>query len=116
MLTELAESLTAAGIKGSPRKLLADAGYFSADNVAALTDAGIDSIVTGPSPPSWNIGLAPRVAPGRVWRPEWPYRARVSRRRSRNRFGSQRLASVGALGVRERSRSELDSPEHKGER
>ena len=45
MLTELAESLTAAGIDGTPRTLLADAGYFSADNVAALTDAGIDPLL-----------------------------------------------------------------------
>ena len=45
MLTELAESLTAAGIDGIPDTLLADAGYFSADNVQALTDAGIDPLL-----------------------------------------------------------------------
>jgi len=45
MLTELAESLTAAGIDGTPDTLLADAGYFSADNVQALTDAGIDPLL-----------------------------------------------------------------------
>jgi len=45
MLTELAESLTAAGIDGTPRTLLADAGYFSADNVDAVTDAGIDPLL-----------------------------------------------------------------------
>jgi len=45
ILTELAESLTAAGIKGSPRTLLADAGYFSADNVEAAATAGIDPLL-----------------------------------------------------------------------
>jgi len=45
MLMKLAESLIAAGIKGSPRTLLADAGYFSADNVEAVTDAGIDPLL-----------------------------------------------------------------------
>ena len=45
MLTELAESLTAAGIDGNPAPLLADAGYFSAGNVQALTDAGIDPLL-----------------------------------------------------------------------
>jgi len=45
MLTELAESLTAAGIDGSPAPLLVDAGYFSAGNVQALTDAGIDPLL-----------------------------------------------------------------------
>src|SRR5659263_213009 len=45
MLTELAESLTAAGIKGTPATLLADAGYFSADNVEAAATAGIDPLL-----------------------------------------------------------------------
>jgi transposase len=45
MLTELAESLTAAGIDGTPHTLLADAGYFSADNVEAVTGAGIDPLL-----------------------------------------------------------------------
>jgi hypothetical protein len=45
MLTELAESLTAAGIDGTPDTLLADAGYFSAVNVDAVTDAGIDPLL-----------------------------------------------------------------------
>jgi len=66
MLTELAESLTAAGIKGSPRTLLADAGYFSADNVAALTDAGIDPLLAtgrlkhGEKPPAAPRGRIPK--------------------------------------------------------
>jgi hypothetical protein len=45
MLTDLAQSLTAAGIEGSPRTLLADAGYFSADNIAAAAAAGIDPLL-----------------------------------------------------------------------
>jgi len=45
MLTELAESLTAAGIDGTPRTLLADAGYFSAHNIDAVTAAGIDPLL-----------------------------------------------------------------------
>jgi len=66
MLTELAESLTAAGIKGSPRTLLADAGYFSADNVEAVTDAGIDPLLAtgrlkhGEKPPAAPRGRIPK--------------------------------------------------------
>ena len=45
MLTELTASLVAAGIDGLPRTLLADAGYFSADNVTAVTDTGIDPLI-----------------------------------------------------------------------
>src|SRR5450756_2338338 len=45
MLTELASSLAAAGITGSPRTLLADAGYFSADNVEAVTTAGMNPLL-----------------------------------------------------------------------
>ncbi|HEX7462605.1 MAG TPA: IS1182 family transposase, partial [Dermatophilaceae bacterium] len=45
MLTQLADSLTAAGINGSPRTLLADAGYFSAENIAAAAAAGIDPLL-----------------------------------------------------------------------
>jgi transposase len=37
MLAELTASLSAAGISGLPRTLLADAGYFSAENVSAVT-------------------------------------------------------------------------------
>jgi len=65
MLTELAESLTAAGIDGTPRTLLADAGYFSADNVDAVTDAGIDPLLAtgrlkhGEQPPAVPRGRIP---------------------------------------------------------
>ena len=65
MLTELAESLTAAGINGTPRTLLADAGYFSADNVDAVTDAGIDPLLAtgrlkhGEQPPAVPRGRIP---------------------------------------------------------
>jgi hypothetical protein len=65
MLTELAESLTAAGIDGTPRTLLADAGYFSADNVDAVTDAGIDPLLAtgrlkhGEQPPVVPRGRIP---------------------------------------------------------
>jgi hypothetical protein len=37
--------LTAAGIDGSPRVLLADAGYCSADNLEALVATGLDALV-----------------------------------------------------------------------
>jgi len=65
MLTELAESLTAAGIKGTPRTLLADAGYFSADNVEAAATAGIDPLLAtgrlkhGDQPPAVPRGRIP---------------------------------------------------------
>ncbi len=45
MLTRLKVSLAAAGIGGLPKTFLADAGYFSADNVAAVTEAGMDPLI-----------------------------------------------------------------------
>jgi hypothetical protein len=65
MLTELAESLAAAGIEGTPRTLLADAGYFSADNVVAVTEAGMDPLIAtgrlkhGEQPPPVPRGRIP---------------------------------------------------------
>jgi transposase len=61
MLGELAASLAAAGIEGSPRTLLADAGYFSADNIAAVIAAGIDPLIaTGRLKHGQQIPPAPR--------------------------------------------------------
>lgn len=45
MLDLLAAALAAAGIVGRPRTLLADAGYFSADNINAALAAGIDPLI-----------------------------------------------------------------------
>lgn len=60
MLSALTTSLVAAGIEGTPRTLLAHAGYFSAgyfsaghfsagyvsaDNITAVTEAGIDALI-----------------------------------------------------------------------
>ncbi|HET9878151.1 MAG TPA: IS1182 family transposase [Candidatus Limnocylindria bacterium] len=44
-LTDLAESLAAAGIDDTPEVLLADAGYFSETNVEACTEAGIEALI-----------------------------------------------------------------------
>ena len=44
-LRDLADSLAAAGIEQLPQTLLADAGYFSESNVAAVTEAGIDPLI-----------------------------------------------------------------------
>jgi transposase/IS5 family transposase len=65
-LAELAEALAAAGIEGMPDTLLADAGYFSADNVAAVTEAGIDPLIAtgrlkhGQQPPAAPRGRIPK--------------------------------------------------------
>jgi hypothetical protein len=65
MLTEQAGSLTAAGIKGTPRTLLTDSGYFSADNVEAAATAGIDPLLAtgrlkhGDQPPAVPRGRIP---------------------------------------------------------
>jgi len=65
MLTELDTGLTAAGITARPKTLLADAGYFSAANVEAVTAAGIDPLIAtgrlkhGDSPPSAPRGRIP---------------------------------------------------------
>jgi transposase len=65
MLTKLAASLTAAGINESPRTLLADAGYFSAENVNAAAAAGIDPLLAtgrlkhGEKPPPVPRGRIP---------------------------------------------------------
>jgi hypothetical protein len=79
MLTELAESLTAAGIEGTPRTLLADAGYFSAHNIDAAVTAGMNPLLaTGrlkhgekpPPAPRGRIpaGLAPKARMSRKLR------------------------------------------------
>jgi transposase len=65
MLTELADSLTAAGISGTARTLLADAGYFSEVNVDAAAAAGIDPLLAtgrlrrGEKPPPVPRGRIP---------------------------------------------------------
>jgi len=65
MLTRLKSSLEAAGIGGLPKTLLADAGYFSANNVAAVTQAGIDPLLAtgrlkhGEKPPAAPRGRIP---------------------------------------------------------
>ena len=65
-LADLAESLQAAGIEEVPEKLLADAGYFSEDNVQAVTDAGIDPLIAtgrqkhGEQPPAAPRGRIPK--------------------------------------------------------
>jgi len=65
MLTRLKTSLAAAGIVGLPKTLLADAGYFSADNVTAVTQAGIDPLLAtgrlthGEKPPPAPRGRIP---------------------------------------------------------
>ena len=66
MLTELAASLAAASVEGSPRTLLADAGYFSAENIEAVTTAGIDPLIAtgrlkhGEQPPAAPRGRIPK--------------------------------------------------------
>lgn len=65
-LSGLAESLAAAGISDGPETLLADAGYFSADNVKACTEAGIDPLIAtgrqkhGEQPPAASRGRIPK--------------------------------------------------------
>jgi len=60
-LADLAESLQAAGIDHRPDTLLADAGYFSEDNVQAATDAGIDPLIaTGRQKHGEQPSAAPR--------------------------------------------------------
>ena len=65
MLTELADSLTAAGISRTARTLLADAGYFSEVNVDAAAAAGIDPLLAtgrlrrGEKPPPVPRGRIP---------------------------------------------------------
>ena len=60
-LDDLTEALAAAGIKGKPKRLLADAGYFSKDNVAAVTEAGLDPLIaTGRQKHGQKAPAAPR--------------------------------------------------------
>ena len=60
-LAGLADSLAAAGIEELPRTLLADAGYFSAGNVTAVTEAGIDPLIaTGRQKHGEKTPAAPR--------------------------------------------------------
>lgn len=76
-LAGLADSLAAAGIEGLPRTLLADAGYFSAGNVTAVTEAGIDPLIaTGRQRHGEKTPAAPR---GRIPKDLTP-RQRMTRR------------------------------------
>jgi len=65
MLIRLMDSLAAAGIAGLPKTFLADAGYFSADNVTAVTEAGMDPLIAtgrlkhGEQPPPAPRGRIP---------------------------------------------------------
>ena len=60
-LVDLTEGLQAAGIEGTPDTLLADAGYFSEDNVKAVTEAGIDPLTaTGRQKHGEKAPAAPR--------------------------------------------------------
>jgi len=60
-LADLEEALAAAGIEGKPKTLLADAGYFSEDNVAAACEAGIDPLIaTGRQKHGQKLTAAPR--------------------------------------------------------
>ena len=60
-LDDLTEALAAAGIKGKPKRLLADAGYFSKDNVATVTEAGLDPLIaTGRQKHGQKAPAAPR--------------------------------------------------------
>lgn len=65
-LSDLADSLLAAGIKELPETLLADAGYFWESNVEAVTEAGIDPLIAtgrqkhGEKPPAAPRGRIPK--------------------------------------------------------
>ena len=60
-LQDLADSLATAGIEKWPQTLLADAGYFSESNVAAVTEAGIDPLIaTGRQKHGEKSQAAPR--------------------------------------------------------
>lgn len=65
-LADLADALAAAGIEEMPDRLLADAGYFSEDNVNAVTEAGIDPLIAtgrqkhGDKPASAPRGRIPK--------------------------------------------------------
>ena len=61
MMNEIASELEAAGIDGSPRLLLADAGYCSKDNRDTVNDRGIDVLVaTGRVKHNERVPDAPR--------------------------------------------------------
>ena len=60
-LVALTEALRAAGITGKPKRLLADAGYFSERNVAVTTAAGIEALIaTGRQKHGEAVVAAPR--------------------------------------------------------
>lgn len=78
-LADLIDSLQGVGIEELPQRLLADAGYFSADNVAAVTEAGIDPLIaTGRHKHGEKAPAAPR---GRIPKGLTP-QARMARKLS----------------------------------
>jgi hypothetical protein len=78
----LRESLSEADIDGLPRTLLADAGYFSADNINAVTSAGIDPLIaTG----RLRHGQEPAPAPrGRIPKHLTPKQRMARKLRTKN--------------------------------
>ena len=60
-LLDLAQALRSAGINGKPKRMLADAGYFSQANVEAVIEAGIDPLIaTGRHKHGQKLAAAPR--------------------------------------------------------
>jgi len=123
MLTELAESLTAAGIDGTPDTLLADAGYFSADNVQALTDAGIDPLLAtgrlkhGEKPTAAPRGripkdLTPKQLMSRKLRTKKGRPPTPAARRSWNRSSARSTSPKAATSSGSAARSKVTSSGH----
>jgi transposase len=61
MITAASNSLTAAGIPGDPKTILADAGYCSEDNLQQLTDLEVNAVIaTGKIRHNEKVPDAPR--------------------------------------------------------
>jgi hypothetical protein len=104
MLAATSQSLAAAGVNEPLRVVLADAGYWSSPQIAALKDKDIEAIVpTKAQARSTPRKKAPRQGPRRseskgYWRPPRARRFTANDNRSSSRSSLTRSSSDGSTG------------------
>ena len=98
-LDDLTEALAAAGIKGKPKRLLADAGYFSEDNVAAVTEAGLDPLIaTGRQKHGQKAPAAPRGRIPKGLTPKALMARKLSTKKGRAAYARRKAVVEPAFG------------------
>ena len=98
-LDDLTEALAAAGIKGKPKRLLADAGYFSEANVATVCEAGIDPLIaTGRQKHGQKALAAPRGRIPKGLTPKQLMARKLSTKKGRAAYARRKAIVEPAFG------------------